>query len=476
MKKVFLVILFCFLGFVPKGFAFHDLPYSLPATPPGAIETFNNYIQFYDYQGNEYLIYCNNNNDATTYDTNNVVSGYYAPYYISFINVECSTSQYSHYQYNASTNVWYYNLWNSGSVYLDHAQPLADSVRTTVNLKNLSGTLTLPGDFAAYGWSGSTAVSQNQILVSAGNNITYSLNVSRSPEAGGGIASLPDGVNLDCNAESSIRCGECNANYCTKSFNANSNVVLKGFPGTGYAFAYWEWNEGGSSSTNNPETFTMSSALEVTGVFKPQFTFPLDGYTPTTVPISAVVDNSVFDTTPIQFYPSTRDNIVRAFTNEVAEYQYGYMNSNGVWGYKKDGGGDFLNGYNYTAPKDYLFYDGHSGFDFAVSAGTDVLAPANGKLYWATTDPVNGSPSTFGTFYVDHENGYTTWFLHCSGLTQDVAAEVQQNGYAEVTRGEHIAETGDKGASSHYHLHFEVRKGGIDDENIVDPYKEGLWE
>ncbi|MFA7319544.1 MAG: CHAP domain-containing protein [Parcubacteria group bacterium] len=97
------------------------------------------------------------------------------------------------------------------------------------------------------------------------------LTASRSPEAGGGVASLPDGVNLDCNAEDSIRCGACNANYCTKSFNANSNVVLKGFPGTGYAFYQWTWNNGANTATDNPHTFTMSGALGVTAVFKRTF-------------------------------------------------------------------------------------------------------------------------------------------------------------------------------------------------------------
>ena len=272
MKKILFMILFCILGFVPKSFAFHDLPYSLPATPPGAIETFSNYIQFYDYQGYEYLIYCSSTNDATTYNTNNVVSGYYAPYYISFTNVSCNSSQYSYYQYNANTNAWYYNLWNSGSVFLDHTQSLANTVRTTVNLKNISGTLTLPSNFSAYGWSGSTTISQNQIIVPAGTNITHSVSVARSPEAGGGVASLSgEETQPNCEAEDGLLCGVCEYNYCTGNVPSNSTVKFGAFPNSGYAFAYWEWNGGSSSSTANPETFTMSGDLGLVAVFKRTF-------------------------------------------------------------------------------------------------------------------------------------------------------------------------------------------------------------
>ncbi|MDP1884803.1 MAG: M23 family metallopeptidase [Candidatus Moranbacteria bacterium] len=186
------------------------------------------------------------------------------------------------------------------------------------------------------------------------------------------------------------------------------------------------------------------------------------------------MDHSVFDHTPVQFYQT--DDIVEAFNGQIGDKQYGSRLTDGVWGYLMNiGEDDFLAGYNYTEPKEYLFYDGHPGYDFAVPAGTDVLAPADGKLYWAMSDPVNGDVSGFGTFYIDHGNGNTTWFLHCSGLTQDVLDEIQQNGYATVYQGDHIAESSNKGTSG-YHLHFEVRLNGIDDANVIDPYKEDMWE
>ena len=93
----------------------------------------------------------------------------------------------------------------------------------------------------------------------------FQLFVSPNPVAGGGIASLPDGTNLDCNAEGSIRCGVCGYNYCHGNFDANSDVTLKAFPNDGWTFAYFD--DGNAQYFNNPSTFTMSSAKAVTTVF-----------------------------------------------------------------------------------------------------------------------------------------------------------------------------------------------------------------
>jgi surface antigen len=50
-------------------------------------------------------------------------------------------------------------------------------------------------------------------------------------------------------------------------YEADTEVETTANPNSGYEFAYWEWNNGASSSTNNPETFTMDEDLEVTAVF-----------------------------------------------------------------------------------------------------------------------------------------------------------------------------------------------------------------
>jgi hypothetical protein len=56
-------------------------------------------------------------------------------------------------------------------------------------------------------------------------------------------------------------------------------------------------------------------------------------------------------------------------------------------------------------------------------------------------------------------------------LTPAILAEMASNpgGYAQVTKGQVIGNT------IGGHLHFEVRYSGSDHQNVVDPYKLGLW-
>ena len=272
--------------------------------------------------------------------------------------------------------------------------------------------------------------------------------------------------------EPCINCGD-GQTTCSVVLADNDQIELTAYPKAGYAFDYFD--DGLTCNYSNPLTLTMTEDVVLEGVFDNfSLGFPVNGYTSTTVPISAVLDHTVFDTNPVDFYQI--DGTVRAFNGEIGSSDYYSDCSGTVCGYSMDLNNTyFLTSYNYTG-NEFLYYDGHSGFDFAIPSGTNILAPADGKLYWATSDPVNGNVGSFNTFYIDHENGYTTWFLHCSSLTATVLAEIQQNGYAMVSKGSHIAESGDVGATGSYHLHFEVRLNGVDDENVIDPYYEGLWE
>ena len=123
---------------------------------------------------------------------------------------------------------------------------------------------------------------------------------------------------------------------------------------------------------------------------------------------------------------------------------------------------------NYINGK-YLSYAGSPGYNYQVPQGTKVLATADGKLFKAVTDPVNGAGyDYYNNSYIDHQNGYFSWYLYAP-LTPEILAQINQNGYAQVTRGQVIGNTvGD-------HLHFEVRLNGSDNQNVVDPYKLGLW-
>ena len=54
-------------------------------------------------------------------------------------------------------------------------------------------------------------------------------------------------------------------------------------------------------------------------------------------------------------------------------------------------------------------------------------------------------------------------------MSPAILAQISQNGYAQVTKGQIIGKT------SGDHLHFEMRYNGDDHQNVVDPYKLGLW-
>jgi hypothetical protein len=206
-------------------------------------------------------------------------------------------------------------------------------------------------------------------------------------------------------------------------------------------------------------------------------TFPLPDYTPNTAPVGAVMDNSVLERSPIEFY--VPGEVIKAFNGETGAKQYGmtYLDPYGLYwqAYKNSTGTDFFPPNAAGArPLNYLngpwlSYAGMPGYNYHVPPGTPVLATAAGKLYKAETDPVNGAGySYYYNSYIDHQNGYYSWYLYAP-LSADILAEIGQNGYAQVTRGQVIGQTtGDR-------LHFEVRYQGFGHANVVDPYKLELW-
>ena len=150
--------------------------------------------------------------------------------------------------------------------------------------------------------------------------------------------------------------------------------------------------------------------------------FPLPGYTATTAPVSAVMDNSVLERTPIQFY--VPGDVIKAFNGETGAKQYGvkYMDSYGKYwpAYKNSGGTDFFPPSPSTGvrPLNYLngpwlSYAGNAGYNYQVPEGTPVLATADGKLYKAVNDPVNGAGyDYYYNSYIDHQNGFHSWYLY----------------------------------------------------------------
>jgi len=206
--------------------------------------------------------------------------------------------------------------------------------------------------------------------------------------------------------------------------------------------------------------------------------FPLRGYTPYTAPVSGVMDNSVLERTPIEFY--VPGDVIKTFNGEKGEKIYGftyldephyyawlaYMNSTQTDFFPPSSTG--ARPLNYTKGP-WLSYAGMPGYNYDVPAGTPVLATADGKLYKAVVDPVNGAGyDYYQNSYIDHQNGWYSWYLYAP-LTPAILAEINLSGFAQVTKGQVIGNTiGD-------HLHFEVRADGSDHQNVVDPYKLGLW-
>lgn len=90
----------------------------------------------------------------------------------------------------------------------------------------------------------------------------------------------------------------------------------------------------------------------------------------------------------------------------------------------------------------------HKGLDIAAPYGTKIMAAADGKVSYS------GWMSGYGyLIIIDHENGIQTYYGHCSKLYAKVGDEVEA--------GENIAAVGSTGNSTGNHLHFEIRKNGV---------------
>ena len=98
----------------------------------------------------------------------------------------------------------------------------------------------------------------------------------------------------------------------------------------------------------------------------------------------------------------------------------------------------------------------HNGIDLAASAGTNVLAAADGQVYTVYEDDTMGT-----TVVIRHEGGYTT--RYCS-----LAAEVAVSAGQSVTMGQAIGTVGSTALMENAlgdHVHFSVTK----DDEPVDP-------
>ncbi|MBD5095340.1 MAG: peptidoglycan DD-metalloendopeptidase family protein [Subdoligranulum sp.] len=97
-------------------------------------------------------------------------------------------------------------------------------------------------------------------------------------------------------------------------------------------------------------------------------------------------------------------------------------------------------------------FGGHRGIDLCAPAGSPILAADSGVVVEA------GWHGSFGNYIlIDHGNGYTTRYAHCTDLLVGVGTP--------VARGQMIATVGSTGYSTGNHCHFEVAVNGA----LTDP-------
>lgn len=89
----------------------------------------------------------------------------------------------------------------------------------------------------------------------------------------------------------------------------------------------------------------------------------------------------------------------------------------------------------------------HYGTDFAANTGTAVTAFADGVI------AAVGDSDSYGKYVIiEHSDGYSTLYAHCSELCMNCG---------NVSRGDVIAKVGSTGAATGPHLHFELMHNDI---------------
>ncbi len=100
------------------------------------------------------------------------------------------------------------------------------------------------------------------------------------------------------------------------------------------------------------------------------------------------------------------------------------------------------------------YWEGHRAIDISAVRGTSILAADSGTVVAAQYSNVG-----YGRMVViDHGNGYQTLYAHMDAFYVEVGQA--------VTKAQVIGKCGSTGNSTGPHLHFEVRKGGVQ----LNPY------
>ena len=102
----------------------------------------------------------------------------------------------------------------------------------------------------------------------------------------------------------------------------------------------------------------------------------------------------------------------------------------------------------------------HNGIDLVTAKGTDyIVAFESGIVTYARGDVTGSTPSEGNSVYIDHGNGFKTYYFHMK--TNSVKVKAGEL----VRRGQKIGYMGSTGNSTGAHLHFGIKVNNV----WVDP-------
>lgn len=122
--------------------------------------------------------------------------------------------------------------------------------------------------------------------------------------------------------------------------------------------------------------------------------------------------------------------------------------------------GEVTSGFDYRISPITGKREFHLALDIAADTGSEIQAFADGVIRYI------GESDDFGLYFmIDHENGVSTFYAHCSKL-------MVRKGDA-VSCGQVVALVGETGKTTGPHLHFTIEKDNIrlDPAYYVDPSK-----
>ena len=96
----------------------------------------------------------------------------------------------------------------------------------------------------------------------------------------------------------------------------------------------------------------------------------------------------------------------------------------------------------------------HDGVDIAAPKGTKVRASADGYVAYAGFSPWDNGSRAY-IVIIGHANGYESVYAHLQPKRSVRAGQ-------KVKRGDVIGSVGMTGLTSGPHVHWEIRRGGVD--------------